>query len=350
MEEDKSLFVVDESVKADDDMPTMEDTQSETEIDREQKKRKRVLIASGSVLALVVVVAIVSLFVFRPFSKSQQSSSETTYDDYTGITTRKDAADAEFYEKKPNPTDSKGWENVRYNIDENGKVTASDENGDAIENVNLKDMVLSGANPSIVAAAGVLPSEAAGFTSDINQETNDDGSLNPMFAYWTQEEFAYELSLITETLLNPVFGGWSQYTISESKAGENFTLNPKMISMFSQAYLQANAGKPASSWVPVYADWGGNDYGLADTLVPSSSARFYGTIKDAKLDYSYDSNNGQYRATLSASVVFTAWTKDQKTITKNGQLTLGLVSNPNGSANAASPYRVVIDSAELNVE
>lgn len=345
MENNDSLFALKDKKESDFCVSKQDD--SDELITKRNKRKKVALIVASVALVLVVVVSLVGLFVFNPFSKSNQPQSNDEYEAVYDIT--KDP-DAKFYQKKPNPNpNAKDWEDYTVHIDDKGNMTAYSRLNE--KNDDYKKVVLDGVNPAIWSATGVLPSEAAGFTADLSQELNSDGSLNPMFAYWTQEEVAYELSIITESFLNPRFGNWVGFTTASVKANESFKPDEKMMALFSDRYLQANKGNPPSKWVPIFADWNANDYGLKDKFVDDDTgiARFYGTITSATMNYSYDKSNGQYNADFVASVRFLAWDKNQKTIEKTGTLKLKLVSNANNVANKFSPYRLVVDDASLLV-
>lgn len=240
-----------------------------------------------------------------------------------------------FYEdKKPVPISE--WQNKVYDPN----VSVLDQNDEFISEVS-GDVQQS----SVWSAAGTLPSEEAGFVSDIDKATNEDGTLNSYFSYWTQENFSYELATKVARLLNPTFGGWGLYQYSDYSANGGFDVAP-LSDMFTPEYLAANEGKPHSEWVPVFADWNGNDYGMGDQLL-SNGDRWYGQIVSDNTVFEFNEETMQYTAVYEADVKFTAWTQNQDTVEKTGHLTLNLVSGenyPNAGAN-----RVLINGASLTV-
>ncbi|PVE58792.1 hypothetical protein DC432_15660 [Microbacterium testaceum] len=189
-------------------------------------------------------------------------------------------------------------------------------------------------------AAMTLPSEASGYTSDLAQNVLEDGTLNPLFSYWTQESFIREVGFIFEKLLNPRFGGWeiAQYD-PEAFSAEGLR------DVFAPAWWEANGGNPQA--FPLYIDWSGDAYGMGDTLL-ANGTRWIGEATDLQAGFTYNEETLQYSAQVVAQLRFTAWTQDQKQVTKDGTLTLVLVPTPE-DASANTPLRVLVESASLEV-
>lgn len=313
--------------------------ENEKFLDKEEKKsrRKRILF---SVLGVVVVTGTVTgLVFFNPFGgdqKAGEGKQNTVAAESNQALKQAAQKDPEgFALEKPIPFDYKEWETKPY--------AEMDEK--TLEEV-YKDMLDSANVSSLSLAADTLPSEAAGFTSDISKANNEDGTINPDFAYWTKERFVKETSVILERLTNPFFGGWSIYQYSGIDAANSF--DPKIFGdIFVPEWKPGAPYGPES--IPVYADWGGNDYGMGDTL--SSKSRFVGHVDNVTVEFSYDDQSLQYTADLTANVSFTSWTKDQKTVTKQGVLKLHLVpsilKNIENKDNTGN--RVLIESGSLQV-
>lgn len=195
--------------------------------------------------------------------------------------------------------------------------------------------------------ANVLPQEAAGFTSDESQQTLEDGTLNPMYSYWTAEVFQTQTADILERLLNPVYGEWGLYQYAEYKPNSQFAIE-NLEDIFTTAWLTENSGKSYGEYVPVYADWNENNYGLEDTLLVSGN-RWIGSVDNLTTEFEYDMDTQQYVVDLTADVTFSAWTNDEDTLERTGTLTLELVSNAQ-EANSNSDYKVLVNNASLTVD
>lgn len=198
----------------------------------------------------------------------------------------------------------------------------------------------------IASAAGTLPSEASGYTSDSSKEYLEDKSINPMFSYWTQESFERQVETYTERLINPVFGGWDRNQYSAYPGNRDFDVT-NISDMFTDRWKTENASKKYSEYVPVYADWDGNDYGMKDRLLASGS-RWIGQVSESSSDFTYDETKQQYTVKMTTKVTFTAWDKDANKIEKKGTLVLDLVSNADNEN--SSKNTVLIDGATLTMD
>jgi len=186
-------------------------------------------------------------------------------------------------------------------------------------------------------ASNQLPSQSTGFTNDPKQETVD-GRLNPLFSYWTQEDFEAETGTMLERLINPTFGGWQ----ADSNAGRMTDGSYKKLSdLFSKTWQEAH---PNASDIPVFLGAGKSvDY------LPSGGSRWIGQVKDMTTDFQYDESIRNYRVTLVADISYTTWTQSKQKTTQTVELTLNLVPNQNEYANG-SANRVVIDSGTIEVK
>lgn len=186
-------------------------------------------------------------------------------------------------------------------------------------------------------ASNQLPSESTGFTSDPKQETVD-GQLNPLFSYWTQENFEAETGSMLERLINPTFGGWD----SDSNAGRMTDGSYKKLrDLFSKTWQESHQN---ASDLPVFLGGGKSvDY------LPNGGSRWVGQVKDMTTDFQYDESIRNYRVTLVADISYTTWTQSKEKVTQNAEITLNLVPNQNEYANG-SANRVVIDSGKIEVK
>ncbi len=301
---------------------------------------RRAGIVGGAVVALGTVVASLVLLVpSSPFALSSgaspgaASAGAKASASAGGVSASGGGASA-FYEQKDRyfPVKTAQWAQTTWTTQKASELSAA--------------ALATPVSGQLESQAAVLPSEAAGFTSDTSKQTIGT-QLNPQFSYWTQESFTSDTSVIMERFLNPMFGGWQQYQYSASNAANTFDVGP-FKDMFTPAWFAQANGKKLSTLLPVYADWNSNDYGMSDQLL-TSGPRWFGTVDSVATQFTYDSAALQYTVKLTANVTFTAWTKDQSTVTKQGVLTLNLVSNANG-ANPASTSRVLVDSGNLTVK
>lgn len=192
-------------------------------------------------------------------------------------------------------------------------------------------------------AAMALPSEAAGFTSDDAKAVNEDGTLNPMYSYWTQETFYADTIDILERFNNPVYGGWKDLQYSGGAADAYSVLS----TMFSDVIVpETLANGTGIDTIPVLADWDANDYGMGDQLLTFEEGnRWLGTIKTLDTSFTFNDELEQYDVILTAKVTYSAWTKDKGTVTKDGTLTLNLGANV--AKTVPTGNKVIVKSATL---
>lgn len=191
-----------------------------------------------------------------------------------------------------------------------------------------------------------LSSEDSGYTSKVSELIGKDGKLNLNFSYVTSDIFVKQSNDITTRLLNPTYGGWTQFQYSDSRAKTSF--DPKIFSaVTSRGYQKKYFSKSDRSYLPVFADWASDDYGLAGTLVPKGT-RWVGRIKDADVKLSYNEGNLNYDMSATYKVQFSAFTVDKKTITKNGVLKIKYITDRLGAGDD-SLFRIKIDEANLSV-
>lgn len=202
--------------------------------------------------------------------------------------------------------------------------------------------------PLKAVSESVLLPESTGITSDPSKAQDKNGFPNLDYSYVTSDVFVRETGIITERLLNPLFGGWGHYQFADQNARTE--LDPNIFSpIFTEKYRKENFNKKDKSYLPIYADWAGNNYGMGDRLLPAGNARWIGKIKSANVEFEYSKKTLSYSADAVYNVVFTAKTMDKKTVTKNGVLKVRWVTDPSAAQNP-SAFRIVIDSASLTVK
>lgn len=191
-------------------------------------------------------------------------------------------------------------------------------------------------------SAGVLPSEAGGFTSDDSKISNEDGSLNPLYSFWTQESFTVEAGQILEKFLNPRFGNWEAY---QGRGSDPNSIDPVALfpNTFTDAYLKNE--RPVAEWLPIYADWNNNGYGRSD--LSASGPRWYGQITSSNSAFTYDDSTSQYSVDFTANVKFTTYKTNGDKVSENGTLKLEFVANPGGDRGPGG--KVLVNKSSLTI-
>lgn len=312
-----------------------------TSIKTDTKSRRGALIAGGTAL----VIAMGGLFFVSPWSGA----------DLFGQKTEESAPQVPVLKESPGPT-TKPTEvpDPWYTLPEN--LLPIDEPKFATELATLdaekiteeqKQWVQEQVGDTRLGTVSSinLPSEAQGYTSNPKDATDKNGLPNPNFSYWTAELFTDQSTLITNKLLNPVYGGWTKYQYASAGAAKNFDVS-MLGDVFTAKYgKQLQKNKAAT---PVYADWKSNNYGMGGTLLNSGGPRWVGEITDANIVFNYDKKILGYTADATYKIKFTSWTQDQKKVTKNGVLKVKFVPDNSAVENPHS-FRVLIDSGSLSV-
>ena len=310
--------------------------------ERKRKQKKALAFGIPTLAALVIAATIGGSVVFNDGNSSDGANSSDNGGRTSAITNEApknedgsvDTSDDFWKEKgKETPVKTKEWTKSEYSEEAFTKD---------------KGIILTTAMDSSTPGgtdATLLPSESAGFTSDVSKEYLNDGTINPDFSYWTAEVYQAEVTSHVERLLNPTYGGWSKFQYPAYPGNSSFELNT-VSDMFTTRYLNENSENPFSDYIPVYADWNGDNYGGENQLL-ESGPRWYGTLDTVSSDFTYDDATQQYTVKYAADVTFTAWTTDESKLEKKGKLELTFVANVNG-ANASS-NRVLIDNAKLTV-
>jgi hypothetical protein len=339
-ESDKELSL-DEIIAADANDDATEDAII-NKAKRKEKAKKATLITAGSFLAVAVTAG---FLIFTPFGGDLNFNKDATTAPIAAPGSLSSDKDVKIVQPPEDTTEDFAKDSSKMypiQLEDWQKKLHKDQSGDSLK----KDILTSLSGSELNSSGNVLPSETSGFTADSSKETLEDGSLNVRYSYWTAEVFQSEVGGYLERLLNPTFGGWEMY--QHNGIGSSGYFDTALISdMFTDRWVSENADKPTSEYVPVFADWDANDYGLSDTLLTTGS-RWIGTVTSSDTVFTYDEAKLQYSVDLTAQVKFVAWTKDQSKLEKKGTLTLRLVANADKLN--ASDHKVLIDSANLKME
>lgn len=301
--------------------------------DKKEKRKKVGVIATVASVSLVLLVGII---IYDPFTQSLRWSDDPDkVPVYTGGTTNdygKPMVDPYSWAKEPGaifPVETKPWQETPYlDSSQEGYAEVKREKYWATD---LRQLAMQ------------LPSERNGYTADDSKVENEDGSLNMLYSYWTQEVFYDEVTDMLERILNPVYGSWETYQYSESMDGAYPVLSNIFSSLIDPDALAAGSGMDA---IPVFADWNGDDYGLGDQLLSYDEGnRWVGQVNEINGTFEFNENTGQYDVILVANVTYSAWTKDKGTLTKDGVLTLNLGANVDKKV--PTPNKVIIKSSKL---
>lgn len=307
------------------------------EQDRIKRKRKA---AIGTGVGLLAVVGIVGgLVAFDPFGGEQNGASDTQSTVGAGqVNTNapiQASKDTSFYQGKGQtgyiyPVKLEDWQSGDYEV--------------GSKKVN-EGILRKYSNGEFGQKSRIFPSASTGFTSDVSKEKLPNGTLNPAFTFVTGEDFRIEVGGYIERLINPVLGGWYSLQFSAGKAS-SATDPTGFVDMFSSSFFEKNAKKPLKDYLPIYADWNQDDYGLGNQLL-DSGPRWMGTVKSTKTKLIYDKNTLQYSGTVTANIVYKAWARDQTVLQKEGVLTLNVVTDTSAVAKGANKLK--INDASLKV-
>lgn len=310
--------------------------------DRRKSTTKKAAVVGGSVLAVCLIAG--GLMFVNPFGGDQNVGEDdkkmTAIDnkDKTVPVSDNDVVDEdEFYKEdgKYFPVKVEKWQE---------KAFVDQDKTDVKKSIIKKE-----ASQSLGVDANILPSESSGYTSNTNKEYDKDGNINPDFSYWTYEVFTSQAGEHIEKLLNPTFGDWGRIQYSSYPGNKDLEFD-KFEDMFTSNWIDSHKNDKYSDYMPIFADWEGNDYGLEDQLL-SSGPRWYGEVENSSSDFKFNEKTQQYVVEYEADVKFTAWTQDQSKLEKKGKLKLTFVSNEDDNKkNPTSDYRVLIDKASLKVD
>lgn len=306
----------------------------------EEKERKKKFILGGAVGVAAVAALVVGLIFMNPFGGDQnvgdtpdgvvtQVEGEELGPGETKDTTRVVGAD-EFWreEGRAYPVSLKDWQLMAWN----------DPRNDASQVENYTYGI-----PGMSTGLQNLPSRKTGFTDDTSKALLEDGTLNPLYSYWVEEGYNAKVGNALQRFVNPVFGGWQgyQYPGVQAYANEPNTLRAAFADIFDPAYVEAVGGEHVRHWLPLYADWDGNDYGMKGTLLEDGT-RWMGVIDGVSQAFTYDEGKQAYTVDVTAQVTYHSWTLDQVKVTKKGVVTMSVKQGPEDN-------RYLISNAKLEI-
>lgn len=188
-------------------------------------------------------------------------------------------------------------------------------------------------------AAGQLPSREGGYTDDVDERELEDGSLNPLFSFWTREGFTGEVGVLFNRLTNPVFGDWQSASENGVDQGAMDTLSD----LFTSEWLNNNS--PGS--LPIVTT---ENAPIKDVdYLPEGGVRWVGVIDPASESWNfvYDQELKGYSVTYNATVTYSAWKQDKGVVSFDANLELHMVPNSLGQ-NTSSGNKILIDKASLS--
>lgn len=306
--------------------------------------RKTILISS--IGAVIVAVIVAGIFISTSGSGEEENPEETSNGATRPINNGEDenvADDGEeqFWQEEGNefPIDVEEWAK-----DPRGSHLDDDGNVSSEIIADIDQSYIGGDLYSI--AQTVLPLEAQGFTSNDTEAILEDGTFNPLYSFWTAELFTREAGTHIESLLNPTYGGWVNYQYGEEYDPNGINTRELFGTVFTERWLSANDGKAPSEYLPIYADWGKNNYGNGKIL-QYPGPRWYGQASNLHIEFTYDEDEGQYTAEYTADITFTAYDRSGGKLENTGKLSLTFVANPDGERGAGG--KVLIDKSSLTV-
>lgn len=299
------------------------DDARESEAHRTLFKKNRKIKLAGELALICGVAAIVGLAVYNPFSESipfgdgpEQVTAGAPTTDYVA---------PEWYQEADNrfPLDLATWQQAPH--------TSQDQKV-------LAETVLSAPGSYLVTLyAKVLPSASTGYVDQAGAAFRGDGSKNPRYSLWTEENFSSSLMVSVERLINPTFGDW----VDESRTNDLAAIETKLADLFTGDFLLSEAALPVvtdSTPVDVFAMGGG---------LPANGTGWTGRVSgEWVIELIYDEAAQNYTATVKVPVVYAIWKADRTIVTTGALLELSVV--PNHEAKGQTD-RVLIDSATLSI-
>ena len=221
-------------------------------------------------------------------------------------------------------------------VEDETLLTEGKWNENGIYSGSLNETIVeSDAFAQIVNSVAALPSEAAGYTSDLSKLLLEDGTYNPMFSYWTQESFSRELTIIIEALTNPFFGGWANIQMNPTATDANLD---SLYGLYEPSVLESLS----ISSIPLFVDWSGGNFGYGANVDDSNGVLFTPRVTMITNEFNFGE---EITVNTIVNATFTGRTKSGENITKNATLSLDLVQNKNGD----NYPRVLIRSGSLKV-
>lgn len=323
----------------------MEADEAEKRRDREQakedaKNRRNKMIGGGVLAAVLLGGAGYAISQANPFGGDSQptSSSTPTGQGKSNVQSGTKASPGQL----PKPVkDLNFWQSDGNNHYPDNLDNWQTKSHESSSNADVKNMVNKYASTQLANSSRRLPSEEAGFTSDPSKVKLPSGSLNPMYTTITAENYQRTVESYLERLVNPLYGNWQQYEYPEGKVSQNLELS-RFSDMFSAAYMEKNKNNPYKNYIPIYADWNSDSYGMKKSLL-EVGPRWIGKINSMNATFTYDAKTQQYNSDVTARISYSAWAQDQSILRKDGILKLKIVTDTN------SQTKLQITDASLDV-
>lgn len=163
------------------------------------------------------------------------------------------------------------------------------------------------------------------------------GEMDDYQVLITKEEVVASTGEYIERIVNPLLGEWSDYQYSTSNANENFPVST-VADMFTPDFFERNADKEYKDYMPFYADWNADNYGI-DNL--SDFARWYGEVGKIEANM-INENSGNAELFVKVDVTYRAWLDNGQKVSKKARLELDIVQ---GHGSEERP--ILIDGARL---
>lgn len=120
------------------------------------------------------------------------------------------------------------------------------------------------------------------YTSDLNERFLENGKENPYYRHALKEDYEMAFAVITQRLINPLFGKWVFAQKADFSLKDN-TQYESLKDIFDETWWNNNVSKSDYSSLPILVDWTGsewNDIGLADRI-DGQYGTFYGVIDES---------------------------------------------------------------------
>lgn len=316
------------------------DNDAEENFISKEKNKKRKNIALVSILSLAIIGGAGSALYFaNPFKDDKQqvgnaqpgnAQTDNNSDTNNAGVIKQQAKFWQVDGKNNYPVDLKNWQMLSHN---------------SMNKTNINELINKYANTSLAISSHRLPSEESGFTSDKNKIKLSNGTLNPMYTTITSEDYQRIVESDIERLINPMYGDWEQYQHPNGHASKTFETS-RFADIFSTNWLEKNKNKNPATYFPVYADWQENDYNMKNKLLGENDPRWMGTIDSMTSKFTYNDKTQQYTSDVNVKVKYSAWAQDQSTLTKNGTLTLKIITNTSDT----NKQKLLIDDAKLTMD
>lgn len=332
---------------------------------KEKRKKLLIFIPTG----LVVVGLAVTLLVYNPFGSGSNGKAEPTATPTASTGTGTPVANGkqEWWQKDDNkfPVDVPKWTTKAAPTNHQELPERTDDDSDSEEESNntsaqdkyeellndrfgresdalqklYEDSQRTYEGEALANAAVQLPSREGGYTDDVDKRELEDGSLNPVFSFWTREGFTGEVGVLFNRLLNPVFGDWQNASENGADQGAMDTLSD----LFTSEWLNNNSPGNLPIVTTENAPISDVDY------LPEGGVRWVGVIDPASESWNfvYDQELKGYSVTYSAKVTYSAWKQDKGVVSFDANLELHMIPNSLGQ-NTASGNRILIDKASLS--